>query len=73
MQPVDLCGFILAGFKGGSMMVHAHVTDTISFWQKELLLGFDLSLYIACGVAHQALEGIEPKGEDILVQGGVSL
>lgn len=23
----------------------------------------------ACGVAHQALECIDPKGEDILIQG----
>ena len=23
----------------------------------------------ACGVAHQALEGIDPKGQDILIQG----
>ena len=28
-----------------------------------------LFLHVACGVAHQALEGIEPKGQDILVQG----
>ena len=26
-------------------------------------------MHIACGVAHQALKGIEPKGEDILIQG----
>lgn len=24
---------------------------------------------VACGVAHQALEGIEPQGQDILIQG----
>lgn len=26
-------------------------------------------VHVACGVAHQALEGIEPKGQDILIQG----
>ncbi len=25
--------------------------------------------YSACGVAHQALESIDPKGDDILIQG----
>ena len=27
---------------------------------------------VACGVAHQALEGIQPKGEDILIQGRIA-
>ncbi len=26
----------------------------------------------ACGVAHQALESIDPKGDDILIQGEYS-
>ena len=27
------------------------------------------SSFLACGVAHQALDAINPKGDDILIQG----
>ena len=32
---------------------------------------FPVCMHVACGVAHQALEGIEPKGQDILIQGTI--
>ena len=41
-----------------------------NFYAKsDKLCTFMLCVHEACGVAHQALEGIEPKGQDILVQG----